>query len=217
MSQKNSITPIFMLRQVPSLFLLALLIACSQPPFLQPPNFPQNDMGRLPDVNLQVYIQPQRPLGLGKQNTYLTPLYLPQRYDKALTVSYAGIVQDIFLQRRIFQVLEQHRDLEKAISRAALKDRGFHYLMEISAPSFLAPAGNSRGWVALDLKLIRLADDATLWHIYGEADLIPLHRGHDILFPRDYREAPTITEGLAAIVHKMADVISSQETGAALP
>ncbi len=197
--------------------LLALLVSCSQPPFLQPPNFPQNDRGRLPNVNLQVYIQPQRPLGLNKQTAYLTPLYLPQHYDKALSVSYGGIVQEIFLQHRIFQTLEQHKDMERGVSTAEAKKRGFNYLMEISSPSFLTPSGNSRGWVALNLKIIRLSDETTLWHMYAEADLLPLHRGHDILFPRDYRDAPTLTEGLTAIVHKMAEVIADSETSAPLP
>lgn len=197
--------------------LLLLLVSCSQPPFIQPPNFPKNDMGRPPEINIQVYIQPQRPLGLVKQNAYLTPLYLPQRYDKALGISYAGIVQEIFLQHRIFQTLEQHRDQEKGVSMPSLKAHGFDYLVEISSPSFLAPAGNSRGWVALNMRIIRLSDEATMWHMYGEADLLPLYRGHDILFPRDYREAPTLTEGLAAIAHKMAEIVAQQENSITTP
>lgn len=197
--------------------LLVLLVSCSQPPFIQSPNFSQNDIGRPPNVNIQVYIQPERPLGLNKQSAYLTPLYLPQRYDKALGISYAGIIQEIFLQHRIFQTLEQHKDMERGVSAAGVKERGFDYLIEISSPSFLAPAGNSRGWIALNLKILRLADGVTMWHMYGEADLLSLHRGHDILFPRDYRDAPTLTEGLAAIVHKMAEVIANQENSAPLP
>lgn len=219
----NKITSIysirlFFMRNIITLpMLLALLISCSQPPFIQPPNFPQNDIGRLPNVNIQVYIQPKRPLGLARQSAYLTPLYLPQRYDKALGISYAGIVQEVFLQHLIFQTLEQHKEQEKGVSMPALKARGFDYLVEISSPSFLAPAGNSRGWIALNLKIIRLADETTIWHMYGEADLLPLHRGHDILFPRDYRDAPTLTEGLAAIAHKMAEIISQQENSITTP
>lgn len=217
MDRSISINPMPFIYAMAWLFLIALLVSCSQPPFLHAPNFHQNDMGRLPNVNLQVYIQPQRPLGLHKQSAYLTPLYLPQRYDKALSISYAGIVQEIFLQHRIFQTLEQHNDMERGVSIAEAKKRGFDYLMEISSPSFLAPAGNSRGWIALKLKVIRLADETTIWHMYGEADLLPLYRGHDILFPRDYRDAPTLTEGLAAIAHKMAGIIADQETSAPLP
>ena len=172
--------------------------------------------GRL-DLNTDVYIQPENPVELSNSKVLIAPIYLytPQARDWVPSVT--GLVQDVLSQERIFKVIV--RGSRNFDSRETLLDhagiKGFDYVLFGSIPPVIFPAGNTSGWIGFDMRLVSTETQATLWHMYGQASLIPAPTKWSILGDAAYAKAPSVSEGLTTILHKMARIIKCQGQGEA--
>jgi hypothetical protein len=93
--------------------------------------------------------------------------------------------------------------------------RGFDYVLIGSVPAVIFPAGNTSGWVGFDMRLINTGSHVTLWHMYGQASLIPAPTKHSILGDGAHADAPSVSAGFSSIVRKMATIINCQARGRA--
>jgi len=187
----------------------ATLLLCSCAPTLQ-------QSGRM-DLDTSVYIQPEKPFDLSDCRLLVAPISLYSPQAREWEPSITGIVQDIFSQERVFRVIvrgNEHFDSqEKLLDDAGIQ--GFDYVLLGSIPPVIFPAGNTSGWVGVDIKLVSTENHAALWHIYGQASLIPAPTLWSILGDAAYARAPSVSEGVSAILHKMAVIIKCQGTGPA--
>ncbi len=167
------------------------------------------------DIAISVYVQPRKPLDLSSRNLLIAPvtLYSPQAAQWVPSVT--GLVQDIFSQERVFHVIQLKGDnfesRERMLDDAAIK--GFDYVLFGSVPPVIFPAGNTTGWVGFDMRLVNTADHVTLWHIYGQASLVPAPTRRSILGDGVHADAPGVSEGLTGILRKMAGIINCQGAG----
>lgn len=163
----------------------------------------------LPRPRLEVFVAPETGVPADAQKVLLAPLRLAPEQGSELMPAMTGLMQDILLQQRVFAVLE--RASLQEVSDGVLLDvgaqRGFDYVMFVGVPPIVPSVGNSKGWLALDIRLVSTRNRVTIWHAYGEADLLPEPARHSIIYPIPFRPAPTVTQGFVAIVRAMADCI----------
>ena len=185
------------------------LILCSCAPTLK-------QSGRL-DLSTTVYIQPEEPVDLSTRKLLIAPVYLYTPQAKDWVPSVTGLVQDILSQERVFKVIvtgkENFDSLEHLLDHAELQ--GFDYVLIGSVPPVIFPAGNTSGWTGFDMKLVNTKNRAALWHLYGEASLIPAPTLWSITGDAAYAKAPSVTEGMTAILHRMSKIIKCQGKGTA--
>ena len=72
------------------------------------------------------------------------------------------------------------------------------------------PSGNSSGWVGFDMKLVNVRTHLTIWHIYGQARLIPAPARWSILGDAPHADAPSVYDGFTAILKQMTCIINSR-------
>ena len=190
--------------------LLLLLNACS--PVARNSTLAES---ALPQPRLVIYIAPETPVFTNTQKVLLAPLRLSLHEAEDWGLAMTKLLQDIFLQHRVFSVTERvpqsNGSEDQMLDNAA--NRGFDYLMvgEVRPP--VCPVGNSTGWVGLNIRIISAKNRSTIWHIYGEAYLYPEQRRHYLFYERPYRPAPSLAQGLEAVATAMANVIRLQPTG----
>jgi len=167
------------------------------------------------EPRLNVYIMPQQPTNLQDKKALLAPVMFPKEYDEETRKQYTYLLRDILLQSRIFTVVEAYMEKtgsEQEFAGLAHK-KGFDYIIIAKCPHFISPAGLSRGWTALDLSIIQAPTDITLWHIYSETDLTPKPERDYIFFTRQYKNAPSVTQGFVSLAMAMAKYINSKTMG----
>ncbi len=205
---KTSMNPVCLYTRAVTMLAIMLILHGCAPPLKQ--------SGRL-DLSTDVYIQPEKPVNLSNRKLLIAPIYLytPQARDWVPSVT--GLVQDVLSQERIFNVIVRGR--KNFDSQETLLDhagtQGFDYVMFASIPPVIFPAGNTSGWVGFDMKLVSTENHATLWHLYGQACLIPAPTKWSILGDAAYAKAPSVSEGVTTILHKMAFIIKCQNRGEA--
>ncbi len=172
--------------------------------------------GRM-DVSTSVYIQPERPVDLSGKKLLIAPLalYTPQAHDWVPSVT--GLVQNIFSQERVFRVIVRKTERFEAMDRLLddAQAEGFDYVLMGSVPAVIFPAGNTSGWVGFDMRIIDTGSHVTLWHMYGQASLIPAPTRRSILGDGAHADAPSVSAGFSSIVRKMATIINCRALGRA--
>jgi hypothetical protein len=163
----------------------------------------------LPQPRLEVFVAPETAVATGSQKVLLAPLRLSPEQGSDLMPAMTGLMQDILLQHRLFAVLERAslQDVSDEVLLDFGAQRGFDYVMFVGVPPIVPSVGNSRGWLALDIRLVSTRNRVTIWHAYGEAYLLPEPARHSILDPVPFRPAPTVAQGFVAIVRAVADCI----------
>jgi hypothetical protein len=169
----------------------------------------------LQEPKLNVYIMPQQPTNLRDKKALLAPIIFPKEYDNESRKEYTLLLRDILLQNRVFMVVEAYMEQtgseEEFVGLAHKK--GFDYIIIAKCPRFIAPVGLSRGWTALDLSIIQAPTDITLWHIYSETDLTPKPEKDYIFFTRQYKNAPSVTQGFVSLAMEIAKFINLKTMG----
>ena len=189
--------------------LTVTLILCSCAPTLK-------QSGRL-DLSTTVYIQPDKPVDLSNRKLLVAPIYLYTPQAKDWVPSVTGLVQDILSQERVFNVIvtgsKNFDSQEELLDDADLQ--GFDYVLIGSVPPVIFPAGNTSGWTGFNMKLVSTKNHAALWHLYGQASLIPAPTLWSIMGDAAYAKAPSVTEGMTAILQRMSKIIKCQGKGTA--
>jgi hypothetical protein len=189
--------------------LTVTLMLCSCAPTLK-------QSGRI-DLSTTVYIQPDKPVDLSSGKLLITPIYLYTPQAKDWVPSVTGLVQDILSQERVFNVIvtgsKNFDSQEELLDDADLQ--GFDYVLIGSVPPVIFPTGNTSGWTGFDMKLVNTKNHAALWHLYGQASLIPAPTLWSIMGDAAYAKAPSVTEGMTAILHRMSKIIKCQGKGTA--
>ncbi len=159
-----------------------------------------------------VYIQPENPLDLSRKRLLIAPIALYSPQAREWTPAVTSLVQDIFSQERVFKVIvtEQRKfESEDHFLDYAL-DNGFDYILKGRIPPVIFPSGNTSGWVGFDMKIINTKTHVTVWHIYGQASLIPAPTKWSLLGDAPHADAPSVSEGFTVILRQMACIINSQ-------
>ncbi len=189
--------------------LFILLPGCSainpQPEILTP------EPVRSPIPRINVFAAPRQPINMSRYQAILLPLSCPRNYPDNWSVAATRLVQDLFIKKGVFGTLKFEkrpggRTEDKVY--AGLQDR-FDFIITGEIPVILYPSGNSRGRIALDLKVTSARTGTTLWHIYGETDLTPEPAKFSPLGNSPFRPAPSPVQGLSNIIVRMADLISA--------
>lgn len=197
-----------------SLFLPVILVLSSLQGCIQGPVAHTSPDTSLVRPVLQVFTAPRGTLETGNKKALVAPVGFPQGFSSP---GYAQVMtetlQDIFLQHRVFLVTAvagpgypwRIEDL-----RARARELGFDFLVVPRVTSVHVPAGESPGWVALDVKVQDVKSGVSLWHVYGEAELKPVPGSYGIFRDTAFRPAPTVTQGFTAVARALADVISGR-------
>lgn len=187
------------------IFGLTCLTSCAQAP-----QFATHQIETYPKPALQVYIAPEERLDLQESSALLDKvrLFLPDK--QSLSEAMTTQVKDVLLQCRIFKQIEvfQPDSAKKDIYMAAFEKHA-DYVIEVGIPQMLAPAGNTPGWICLDMKIVRAKDHVTFWSIYAEVHLEMRHKQNYLLYERPYAQAPSLSQGLDAIVREVAKAITT--------
>jgi hypothetical protein len=182
------------------ILILNFLSGCGPTPLSLPAGDPEP-----PRPHLEIYVMPENPQPMDRQRVLLAPLRVaPERPEEWQDRS-SRLVEDVLVQQKVFSEIERvgpEGQQEELLALA--RSRGFDYVLLGELPPVIHPAGNSPGWLALDMKLVSVRDGTAAWHFYGEVDLVPVPARHSILRPTPFRPAPTVYQGLAAVVQSMA-------------
>ncbi len=167
------------------------------------------------DIKASVYVQPEHPLPLFTKRLLIAPvdLYSPKAREWIPTVT--TIVQDILSQERVFKVIVQGKkkfDSPESLLENA-RQQGFDYVLFGSVPPVIFPSGNTSGWIGFDMKIVNTNSQVTIWHIYGQAALVPAPTRWSIMGDASYAPAPSLSQGFTAILHRMACIIKCQALG----
>ena len=194
--------------------LLFCLASCAPPR----PVFNSAETTQLPEPNINIYLKPVGHLDMTTKRVLMGKMRPPSlnQADRPY-LAMTRLVEDIFLQSRLFAELDIAADPNLSIERLIKLGvaRRFDYIM-LADSSIFYPSGNSRGWVGLDLKLVDTSDSFVIWHIYGELDLLPQSGGESgitsIFYQRPFKKAQDPAQGLAAIARSMADLMRESMT-----
>lgn len=163
----------------------------------------------LPEPRLNVYIKPQTPYPLHEKTAKLAPIMLPDGYDDTYRRQLTELIRDVFLQHRLFKVIEITFDKVGSREEFAKKSHadGFDFIMIIRSPDFLPASGLSHGWIAMDVLIIHAPTNTTMWHIHSETILSPQMEKDYIIFTSKFKHAPTITQGFISLISAVSNYI----------
>ncbi len=165
---------------------------------------------------MQVFVAPKNLVDTRSQKALIqwanvSEEMAPAYSSTALTQS----LQDIFLQHRVFLVTalpsEKNMDGDNLMNFAS--QNGFDYVIHATVPTMIIPAGNTPGWAGLDLNIQSVRSGVTVWHIYGEVNLVPEPGAYGIFRDIPPRPAPTATQGFTAICRAAAEIILGRTSG----
>ncbi len=186
---------------------VALLSGCATGDnYFQPPR--TQDTLR-PEPRLNVFVMPKTPLNLSRKKVLMIPAYMAGNQEEIWGNSVTSLVRSILLQEGIFGTLALNPDnhLDKKDMLRIAHEKGFDYILEIILPGIIEPAGDSSGWVGMNIYIISTKKGYSLWQIYGETQLIPRPTFHGFFQTDQYVPAPTVGQGLEAITRSAARII----------
>ena len=191
---------------LPVLLLPAALCGCGNPFFSTDMNERQVKM---PVPKLNVMVMPKQHLDLSRYKAIMVPVFMAGAQEHQWGPSVTQMIRSLLLQEGLFNTLalfsSNHPSDHEILKQA--RDRGFDYLVKVSIPPIIEPAGDSEGWVALSLQIINVNKEYSLWRVYGEAQLIPQPTFHCLLGVKPFVQAPSVGQGIVSITRQMAQVI----------
>ncbi len=183
-----------------------LLLGCSSAFFSTDIN---NRQVKMPVPKLNVVVMPRQHVNLDESKALMIPVFMAGAQEQHWGQSVTNLIRSILLQEGLFHTLElfpTNNPGDQEISKEA-KDRGFDYLVEVSMPPVIEPAGDSQGWVAIHIKIIDVNKGYSLWRIYGETQLIPQPTFHCLMGERAFVPAPSVGQGIVSITRRIAMVM----------
>jgi len=164
-----------------------------------------------PTPRLNVYIMPKGPIDLSQKKVLMIPAFMAGNQEEIWGDSVTSLVRSILLQENVFGTLalnpNNHQDRHDMLRIA--REKGFDYLLEITLPGIIEPAGDSPGWVGLNMHIISTRKGYSIWQIYGESQLLPQPTFHGFFKKEDYVPAPTVGQGIEAITRTAASIIKA--------
>ncbi len=164
-----------------------------------------------PRPRLNVYVMPKAPVDLAKKKVLMIPAFMAGNQEEIWGNSVTSLVRSILLQENVFGTLalnpNNHQDRHDMLRIA--REKGFDYLLEITLPGIIEPAGDSPGWVGLNLHIISTKKGYSIWQIYGESQLLPQPTFHGFFKKKEYVPAPTVGQGIEAITRTAANIIKA--------
>ncbi len=162
-----------------------------------------------PRPRLNVYVMPKKPINLSQKKILMVPAFMAGNQEEIWGESVTSLVRSILLQENVFGTLalnpNNHQDRHDMLRIA--REKGFDYLLEITLPGIIEPAGDSPGWVGLNIHIISTRKGYSIWQIYGESQLIPRPTFHGFFKKEDYVPAPTVGQGIEAITRAAANIL----------
>ncbi len=186
------------------LFMLVFMCGCAGPrPFYVHPNV--QDM----KPTMQVFVAPRGLVDTRNQKALVLWANVSEEMPPAYSSeAITRCLQDIFLQYRVFLVTAlSERNAEIGGKTGYASDKGFDYIIQTDVPPMIIPVGNTPGWVGLDIKIKDARSGVTVWHIYGEVNLVPEAGNYGIFWDRPSRPAPSAAQGIISICRAAADII----------
>ncbi len=157
---------------------------------------------------MQLFVAPAQPV----QSSRLKVILMPARVVTDQTLDPKGVslyVQSVFLQHRVFDVLECCGEaMSESQALALAKRRGFDLVFFPSVVKVLPGQGDSPGMVAMRFRVVRASNPVTLWDIYGEADLSGAPDRYFLIWRREGVPPPPSMAGITAITRAAAQIIS---------
>lgn len=179
-----------------------LLASCAPQPV-----FNSVETASLPTPDIDVYLRPAKRINMATKRVLLAKMRPGVNQMEAPYLAMTRLVEDTFLQSRLFAEMELADDPDLSVER--LIDLGvekrFDYVM-LTKASIFYPSGNSRGWVGLDVKFIDTSSSFVVWHLYGEIALLPEPGDHGIVsifYSRPFKKAQDPAQGLVEISEAM--------------
>ncbi len=165
-----------------------------------------------PAPKINVYIMPKGNVDLSKKKVLMIPAFMAGNQEEIWGQSVTALVRSILLQENVFGTLalnpNNHHDRHEMLRIA--RNKGFDYLLEITLPGIIEPAGDSSGWVGLNLHIVNTKKGYSIWQIYGETQLLPRPTFHGFFKKEDYVPAPTVGQGIEAITRAVANILKRQ-------
>ncbi len=139
----------------------------------------------------------------------MIPVFMAGNQEEVWGPSVTSLIRSILLQESVFHTLAlaPNNNIDKNDLLQMARDQGFDYLLEIILPGILEPAGDSPGWVGINLYLKSTKAGFSVWQIYGETQLIPRITQHRFLGKDDFVPAPSVGQGIVAITRTMAKIL----------
>jgi len=162
-----------------------------------------------PAPRINVYVMPQSALDLSRKKVLMVPAYMAGNQEEIWGKSVTSLIHSLLLQENVFGTLALNPDnhLDKAEMLQLAREKGFDYLLEIIMPGIIEPAGDSPGWVGINFQLISTRKGYSIWHIYGETQLLPQPTFHGFFNKQDYVPAPTVGQGIESITRLTATIL----------
>ncbi len=139
----------------------------------------------------------------------MIPAFMAGNQEEIWGASVTSLIRSILLQENLFGTLALNPDnhLDKSDMLRLAREKGYDYVLEIIMPGIIEPAGDSPGWVGLNIHIISTKKGYSLWQIYGETQLLPRPTFHGFFKKDDYVPAPTVGQGIAAITRAAASIM----------
>jgi len=153
---------------------------------------------------------PAAPIHISGQSVLLAPVRTPRTFDAGTSRDITKIIQDTFLQQRVFEIAELATPVIDAAPEHWLKiaaSRRFDFVMTGEMPYMLPASGISPGKVAISLTITSTLTGTSIWRMHAETELRPISENHSVLFPNPYVPPPTLSQGITALARSIADVI----------
>ena len=190
---------------VVALLTAGLLLGCGRLPSPEHTGWPPS---RQVLPRMQIFVQPARPVAAFRLRAVIMPAerHASTFLDGAAISRY---IQSIFLQHRVFAVLESYPSrLTEEEALAMARSRGFDLVVLPALVDLVPGEGDSPGKVAMRFRVVRAQDPVTLWDIYGEALLNPVHDQRFLIWARDGAPPPPVMAGVTAICRAAAEIVS---------
>lgn len=173
-----------------------------------------------PTPRIDVFVMPAAPVHVSGQSLLIAPVRTPRSFDAGTSHDITRILQETFLQQRVFEVAELAAPVIDAGPEHWLKvasSRRFDFVMTGEMPYMLPASGISPGKVAIALTITSTHTGSSLWRMLAETELKPIAENHSVLFPGPYVPPPTLSQGIVALARSIAEIITCTSGTAATP
>ena len=157
---------------------------------------------------MQIFVAPARPVDTSSLKVLVMPaeLFAPQPLNSEGISRY---VQSVFLQHRVFKVLECcPTRMSEAAAVEMARRRGFDLVLFPAMVDLVSGQGDSAGFVAMRFRLVRTKEPVTIWDIYGEAALEPEHDSYFLIWKSTGSPPPSVMTGVTVISRAAAEIVS---------